>query len=114
MTTRRASSRTASSEGAGAVGIEGEMTIYTAAEQYAGLRQRLQGRRDLELDLAEVSEMDSAGVQVLMMLKKELEESGGHLRLVNHSRPVVEVFELLDLQSHFGDPVLIPAEWAES
>lgn len=97
-----------------AIGIEGEMTIYTAAEQYAGLRQRLRESKELELDLSEVTELDSAGVQVLMMLKKEMEQARGTLHLVNHSRPVVDVYELLDLQSHFGDPVLIPAEWAQS
>jgi anti-anti-sigma factor len=97
-----------------AVGSGGEMTIYTAAGQYSGLRQRLEEGKPLELDLSGVTEMDSAGVQVLMMLKKGIDESGGELHLVGHSRPVVEIFELLDLQSHFGDPVLIPAEWGEA
>ena len=109
MTARKQQAQSAT-----AVGIEGEMTIYTAAEQYAGLRERLRNHKELELDLSAVTELDSAGVQVLMMLKKEMDHAGGQLHLVNHSRPVVDVFELLDLQSHFGDPVLIPAEWTES
>ena len=90
--------------------IDGEMTIYSAAEQLAELREHMGNCEDLELDLAGVGEMDSAGVQLLLLLKNEVERAGRRLRLSNHSQAVFEVLELLKLQAHFGDPVVITAD----
>lgn len=91
--------------------IDGEMTIYTAAEYKTQLLDQLEDCEELELNLSEVAEMDSAGLQILLVLKREAEAAGRHLRLINHSRAVYEVLELLNMQGHFGDPVIIPAEW---
>ena len=91
--------------------IDGEMTIYTAAEHKARLLDHQNYGDVLELDLSDVGEFDSAGLQILLMLKRELERAGGRLRLTHHSRAVFEVLELLNMQPHFGDPVVIPADW---
>lgn len=91
--------------------IDGEMTIYTAAEQRTALFAAWGDCAELELDLAAVGEIDSAGLQILLMLKREVEAAGRVLRLSNHSQAVFEVLELLDMQAHFGDPVIIPAGW---
>ena len=91
--------------------IEGEMTIYTAAEYKTQLLDHLAGCEELELNLCDVGEMDSAGLQILLVLKREAEAAGCYLRLINHSRAVYEVLELLNMQGYFGDPVVIPAEW---
>ncbi|MEO5341919.1 MAG: STAS domain-containing protein [Gammaproteobacteria bacterium SHHR-1] len=88
-----------------------EMTIYTAAQIKEDLLGNFNQSQGLELDLAQVQELDSSGVQLLMMLKRESKEKGKPLHLVNHSQAVIEVFELLDLSAHFGDPLVIPAEW---
>ena len=88
-----------------------ELTIYTAAQLKEDLLSQLAQSQGLEIDLSQVEEMDSAGVQILMMLKQEAGAKNKHLHLVNHSQPVVDIFELLDLSSHFGDPLVIPAEW---
>ncbi len=94
--------------------IDGEMTIYSAAEHKTRLLEHLGDSDELELDLAGVDEMDSAGLQILLVLKREVERSGRSLRLRNHSRAVYEVLELLNMQAHFGDPVVIPADWKTS
>jgi anti-sigma B factor antagonist len=88
-----------------------ELTIYTAAQQKEDLLAKFSQSEGMEIDLSQVQEMDSAGVQVLMLLKREAEDKGKPLHLVNHSQAVVEIFELLDLSSFFGDPLVIPAEW---
>jgi len=46
-------------------------------------------------------------VQLLMLAKREANAAGRTLRLVGHSRAVLEAFELLDLAGHFGDPILL-------
>lgn len=94
--------------------IDGELTIYTAAENKSRLFESLSECDELELDLSGVGEMDSAGLQILLMLKREAEHADCSLRLTNHSQAVYEVLELLDMQAHFGDPVVIPADWKTS
>lgn len=89
--------------------IEGEMTIYRAAELKDVLLVPLAGGAHLDVDLSGVSELDSAGVQLLMAAKAEAAARHGTLRLTGHSPAVLEVFELLDLAGHFGDPLLMPA-----
>lgn len=56
----------------------------------------------IELDLSEVSELDSAGVQLLLVADKTAKASGKELQLVGQSEVVVRVLELLRLQTHFG------------
>ena len=49
--------------------IEGEMTIYRAAELKQTLLNALNGATSLEVDLHGVTEIDSAGIQLLMLAK---------------------------------------------
>jgi len=92
--------------------LDGELTIYRAAELRETLIAALAGVGEgaaLELDLTEVSELDSAGVQLLMAAKKSAQAAQRDLRLVGHSPAVLEIFETLDLAAHFGDALLMPA-----
>lgn len=94
--------------------IQDEMTIYTVLEQKNSLLPLTEAEHHLHVDLAGVSEIDSAGIQLLIHLKQESIRKGGSLHLVNHSRSVVEVLTLFDMSSFFGDPLIIPAEWSKS
>ncbi len=87
--------------------IEGEMTIYQAAEQHSQIQAALQAGDQLEINLAGVTELDTAGVQVLMMAKKTAQRDGRRLQLVAHSAAVQDVFELLRVASYFGDPMVM-------
>lgn len=89
--------------------IEGDMTIYRAAELKQALLDALNGATSLEVDLHGVTEIDSAGIQLLMLTKATGQANACEVRLLNHSPAVLEVFELLDLAAHFGDPLLMPA-----
>jgi anti-sigma B factor antagonist len=95
----------------GKLAIDGELTIYSAAKYKGELLEALANHEELELDLSEVGEMDSAGLQLLLILKQEAQAMERQLRLTNHSQAVYEILELLNMQEHFGDPVVIPAEW---
>ena len=106
--------RKTSADAVCAVRMGGEMTIYTAVEQKNQLLEKLDGCAELEVDLADVGEIDSAGVQILLVLKREAERAGRSLRLVNHSQAVFDVLDLLNLQAHFGDPMVISANWKAS
>lgn len=89
--------------------LNDELTIYRAAELKEELLQALpQDGGTLELDLSGVSELDSAGLQLLMMLKKTAGQRGCKLRLQAHSPAVLEVFELLNVAAFFGDALVMP------
>jgi anti-sigma B factor antagonist len=88
---------------------EGELSIYTAGESKAELMNALAGAEDLEIDLASVTEIDTAGVQLLILLKREASRQGKRLALTGHSPAVMELTELYNLAGWFGDPLVIPA-----
>lgn len=81
--------------------LDGELTIYTVAETATRLRAHLANRRVCDLDLSEVSELDGAGLQLLLWLRESLRTRGGTLRLVAHSTVVAEVLSLLHLMALF-------------
>lgn len=88
--------------------IEGEMTIYRAAELKQALMESLQQGGTLELDLSDVTEIDSAGLQLLMLAKTTAHANGGELKFASRSPAVLELIELLNLAAWFGDPLVIP------
>ena len=89
--------------------LEGELTIYRATELKATLLEAVAEHALLDIDLSAVTEFDTAGVQLLLLAKRAAAARQHTLRLVGHSAPVIDVFELLDLSNHFGDPIVLPA-----
>ena len=88
--------------------LDGEMNIYRAAELGQVLRAALAGNTGgLALDLSGVTEIDSAGVQLLMAAKRTAQAAGIPLTLNAHSPAVLDVFERLDLAAFFGDSLVI-------
>ncbi len=85
--------------------IEGELTIYRAQELKTAL---LGPPAALEVDLSGVTDIDTCGVQLLMLAKNTAQARQRELRLVAHSAAVTEVFELLNLGAYFGDPLVMP------
>jgi anti-anti-sigma factor len=90
-----------------ALKLEGELTIFHAAEAKARLGEELAGAGPLELDLSGVEEVDTAGVQVLLWLKREARNRGASVPFMHHSPAVLEVFDQLNLAGAFGDTLLI-------
>jgi anti-anti-sigma factor len=91
------------------ISLDGELTIYRAADLKVTVLEALRKTRVLEIDLSGVTELDTAGLQVLMLAKQAAAADQRELRLLQHSPAVVEIFEMLDLVAFFGDAVLIHA-----
>lgn len=87
--------------------IEGELTIFTAAEQKTALLGFLNSDDELEINLSKVSEIDTAGLQLLILIKREAAKSGKTLHFVMHSKAVLEVLELARLTASFGDQLVL-------
>jgi anti-sigma B factor antagonist len=90
--------------------VEVDLTIYTAPEQKRVLLGALEQSRILELDLARVGEIDSAGLQVLLLAKREALAANKELRIVAHSPAVGDLLNFFDVAGYFGDPLVIPAQ----
>jgi anti-sigma B factor antagonist len=93
--------------GQSALKLIGELTIYSASEAKKGLAKCSDKKAPQELDLSGIEEIDTAGVQVLLWVKREALGHKKALAFVNHSVAVVEAFDLLKVTSIFGDPILI-------
>jgi len=92
-----------------ALKLAGELTIYSATEARDRLAEHLDRKpAPPDLDLSGLEEIDTAGIQVLLWLKREAARRDRALALVNHSPAVIEVFDLLKAAGLFGDPILIP------
>lgn len=89
--------------------LEGELNIYAVATLKDKLLAPIDSGAEVEMDLARVSDIDSAGLQLLILAKRHAATHGASLRLVGHSRPVQELLELYNLAAWFGDPLVIPA-----
>ncbi len=95
--------------GTPALAVRGEFTIFTAAALKQTILDTIAGEpsSDIDIDLSEVTEIDSAGLQLMVMAKREAQAAGKNIRFVRHSDPVLDLIDLCDLSGFFGDPVLI-------
>lgn len=75
--------------------VEGEMTIYRAAELKPALLEAVRGHDAPVLDLANVTEFDCAGLQLLLMARREAARLGRRLALVAPSPAVLDACALL-------------------
>ncbi|SQF98723.1 sulfate transporter antisigma-factor antagonist stas [Paucimonas lemoignei] len=79
------------------VSLDGELTIYTAAELSAELLPRLGATPQMQIDLSQITEMDGAGLQLLIMVTREASRAGTALTLTGHSKAVLETLQLSGL-----------------
>ena len=83
------------------------MTIYEAAADKRVLLDALGGAQELCLDLSALVRIDTAGLQLLILLKREALRAGKVMRIVAHSRASLEMLDGYNVISYFGDPVVI-------
>lgn len=94
--------------------ITQDMTIYHAIEQKLQFLDALKTAKHLELDLHAVAELDTAGLQLLLLLKREAVQHGKSVSVVGHSARVQEVIDFCNLAGAFGDPMVISARASQS
>lgn len=77
--------------------IEGELTVYAVHALKERLLIALSVSDELQLDLSGVSEVDGAGVQLLIATKREVQQRGGRLKLT--APPPAQLIEAMELTS---------------
>ncbi len=77
--------------------VEGQMNIYSATSLKDELVQALKSSDELCLDLSGVTEIDTAGVQILLLIKKEAQ--GKTLKILHSpsTRGAVELYRITEL-----------------
>lgn len=84
--------------------LDGELTIYRAAEIKPMLLAALSDSPEgLDVELSGVTEIDSAGVQLLMATKRAAIAAGNTFALTGHSEAVIDALGLLNLAAFFDD-----------
>lgn len=89
--------------------ISQELTIYHAMDLKEQFIEALAEADALELDLSQVAEIDTSGLQLLLLTKREAGRQGKQLTIVAHSPAVRQTLDFCNLASFFGDPVIITA-----
>lgn len=89
--------------------IADDMNIYHVGEQKQQLIDALAQHKALELDLSQVEQIDTAGLQLLILVKREALRLGKEIRITAHSQAVREIIDFCHLAVYFGDPVVITA-----
>ena len=83
-----------------------ELNISSVAEDRDHLVQLLSPDGELELDLGGVTEIDTAGVQLLVALRKEAERMGCVCHLAGSDEAVREAFGTLGLGHLLDEPLV--------
>lgn len=82
--------------------IGGELTIYVAAELKEKIGALFSGEAAIEIDLSEVGEIDSAGLQLLLLAQRESAKQQKSIVFNNPSTAVLDCWRLCNVSALFG------------
>ncbi|HEX8962561.1 MAG TPA: STAS domain-containing protein [Rhodocyclaceae bacterium] len=85
--------------------LAGEVTVFNAGTIRSQLLAALDGTDDVDVDLSQVTEIDSAGVQLIVAAKREAESRNKALHFTGCSGPVLDVIGLLGLSAYLTDAI---------
>ena len=84
--------------------VRGEMTIYNANQDKTALLEALDQGEQLEVNLVNVEEIDTAGIQLLCLLLREAAQLEKPMKLTNVNGVVQEALDLFSMTDQFGVP----------
>jgi len=73
--------------------IDGELTIYTAAEYKKYLVENFTSDHALDVDLEGVEEIDTCGLQLLAAMSKQLSDDGNEINIIATSDVAKDALE---------------------
>ena len=77
--------------------MKGDMTIHTASEDHAFFLNIMGNCEELHINLSGVADIDTTGVQNLLMLKHWQEKNGKHLLLHSPNDKVLGALSIFNL-----------------
>lgn len=83
--------------------VAGEIDVYTAPQFKEAVNQIINtGQKDLVIDLAQVTYMDSSGFGTLLSATKRLRPEGGTVNLVGSNSAIDRMLRITRLNTVFG------------
>jgi anti-sigma B factor antagonist len=86
------------------VALNGAFTVYEAVEAKRDLLQALADSAELEIDVTGLDEVDTAGLQLLFLLRREALHTAKLVRFAGISQALDEVLNRYGLGAHFEQP----------
>jgi len=83
--------------------ISGELTIYCAMDTYQQYIQNITLKDLVTIKLSGVNEIDTAGMQLLILLIKEINQRKASYKIASSSNSIDEYATLFNLQHYFVD-----------
>lgn len=85
----------------------GELTIFSVQDIHRQLLDALKTLDELLVDLSGVTEVDTAGLQLMLLAKRK---PGKTVRFSHHSDAVLRHIDLANLGQPLGDPLILHAQ----
>jgi anti-sigma B factor antagonist len=84
------------------LGVDGELTIYSVAQAKQALFSDYENFvSPIALDLQSVSEIDTAGLQLLLFMQKTLSNDNKKIHIVKSNEHVDAILKNLDVANYF-------------
>ena len=90
--------------------LDGELTIYTAAELKEKIAGALREELPIEIDLSQIGEIDTAGLQLLLLAKRECATRNRAIAFLQPSQAVLDTLQLCGLIGAFTDQAVAAGE----
>ena len=74
--------------------VEGDLTIYSANDFKNHMVKYCAKSKDIEIDLSKVVKFDTAGFQLVILARREIENANNKLIIKNLSNEVKTIFDL--------------------
>lgn len=88
-------------DGACSIRLDGDLTIFQIADFHSQLLAECQDAQNVTFDLSDVNEVDTAGVQLLISLQKQLNSVDGNLLLAGQSEQLLNTLNAFNLSGYF-------------
>jgi len=76
------------------VALEGRLDTTTAPNLEAEMRDALNGVTELDIDMASLAYISSAGLRVMLALQKQMNKQKGSMTIRNASEELMEIFDV--------------------
>jgi anti-anti-sigma regulatory factor len=87
------------------VTLDGALTVYEAVDAKRELLHALAASAELEVDANGLDEIDTAGLQLLLLLRREALRAAKPVRLAGASQALAEVLDRYGLAAPFDPPL---------
>jgi len=87
------------------IALSGELTIFCAMDLYQEHIQKIKFKSKVIFKLSSVSEIDTAGMQIILILFKEIKKQSGEYEVSSISDVISDYVKLFNLENYFSPSI---------